>query len=141
MDREELERSWSKLKAEPTDSLLILSDNGQGRIWLEQARKAGLATIVYIDNDAERCRKTAQALSLAYFGGEESMEALASEASHGYGLTKAIVAQDKLDSVDKVIGVLAKGSTLMLDSADPNPPDLDLSTTRLHYDQLTICSA
>ena len=95
--------------------------------------------IVYVDDDLTRRQKAINCCADLKVGTLEQLYDLKASFTEGYGFTKAVVVSDCLSTcITQVVDVLAKGSVLMLRSQDQTPPVLDFSTSRLHYDQLTL---
>ena len=138
--QQNIEETWYKLNCTPHDALLIVADTDEGPDFCHLAAqhiKEGV--IVYIDNKASRRQKVAESRADINIATLEQLNALKVALTEGYGFTKAIIISNNLTAcITQVIDNLAKGSVLMLRSQDPEPPTLNFSTSRLHYDQMTI---
>ena len=136
------EEAWHKLNCSPQEALLIVADTDEGPEFCHLATQvvaAGEGLVVYIDDNFSRRQKAANLAADIKTATLEQLKELKAAFTEGYGFTKAIVISNRLATcITQVIDSLAKGSVLMLRSQDPQPPILDFSTNRLHYDQMTI---
>ena len=138
--QQNIKETWYKLNCTPQDALLIVADTDEGPEFCHlAAQHINKGVIVYVDNKASRRQKAISYCTDLKVGNLEQLHELKAAFTEGYGFTKAVIVSDHLSTcVTQVIDVLAKGSVLMLRSQDPEPPTLNFSTSRLHYDQMTI---
>lgn len=139
--QQNIEKTWYKLNCTPHDALLIVADTDEGPDFCHLAAQYIInnGLIVYVDDKASRRQKVAESGADIKVATLEQLEELKTTLTEGYGFTKAIIISNHLATcIRQVVDSLAKGSVLMLRSQDPEPPTLNFSTSRLHYDQMTI---
>ena len=138
--QQNIKETWYKLNCTPHDTLLIVADTDEGPDFCHlAAQHINEGVIVYVDNKASRRQKAAESRSDITIATLEQLKDLKVDLTEGYGFTKAIIISNHLAAcITQVVDSLAKGSVLMLRSQDPEPPTLNFSTSRLHYDQMTI---
>lgn len=137
-----IKEAWHKLNLAPNDAILIVADTDEGPEFCHMVNQNITENlIVYADNNLSRRQKATYCRAEVKTGTLAQLAEFKATFTEGYGFTKAIIVSDNLAScILPVIDTLAKGSTLVICSQDPEPPMLDFSTGRLHYDQLTIIS-
>ena len=139
-----IEQAWSKLLVDSNDAILIAADTEEGPQWCHLAAQVvtvGNGIVVYIDNNLFRRQQAAEFSTKIKTGTIDRLNDFKAAFTDNYGFTKALIISDHLSEyIEPVIDNLAKGSVLMLRSQDPEPPVLNFSTGRLHYDQMTIIS-
>lgn len=137
-----IEDAWHKLNCAQNEALIIVADTNEGPEFCHLAAQVvdtNNGIIVYVDDDLTRRQKAINRCADLKVGTLEQLYDLKASFTEGYGFTKAVVVSDCLSTcITQVVDVLAKGSVLMLRSQDQTPPVLDFSTSRLHYDQLTL---
>ncbi|MGM9992879.1 MAG: hypothetical protein ACI376_08585 [Candidatus Bruticola sp.] len=131
--------AWRKLNPSSQDMLFIASDNEEGLTFCRYAYEHNLIKqTFYADNSDQRRRQANAQFPGLTSGPISQLKEAKGKLTEGYGFTKGLVTAHQLNFVDQAAASLAKGSVLMLRSSDPQPPILSFSTSRLHYDQLTI---
>ena len=139
-----IEQIWHKLLCTPDDTILIAASTEEGPNFCHLASQtvaAGHGLVVYIDDNLSRRQKAAAYSTKIKTGTIAQLVELKTIFTDNYGFTKAVIVSNNLSEyTELVIDNLAKGSVLMLHSQDPEPPVLNFSTGRLHYDQMTIIS-
>lgn len=140
------EKAWQKLNCGAADIVLIITDCEEGAAlaaYAAQHKPGSDGTektrndLIFCSTDAELLREAEQAGCCAATPDvlNEERERLMPE-----GPTRAAFFCKAFDAsaFTSLVNYVAKGSTIIVRSEDPIPPQLSLSTSRLHYDQLTI---
>lgn len=139
-----VEDAWYKLNCAQDEALIIVANTDEGPEFCHLAAQVvdtNRGVIAYVDNNLARRQKAISCCADLKVGTLEQLQDLKDAFTEGYGFTKAIIISNCLSTcVTQVVDILAKGSVLMLRSQDQEPPVLNFSTSRLHYDQMTLIS-
>ncbi|MGM9998533.1 MAG: hypothetical protein ACI38Q_03935 [Candidatus Bruticola sp.] len=131
--------AWSKLNPSSQDTVFIASDNEEGLTFCRHAYESQLiGQTFYADNSKLRRQQAETQFPGLTSGPIDELLKAKKNLTDDYGFTKGLVTAQQLTFAAQAAEALAKGSVLMLRSSDPCPPVLSFSTSRLHYDQLTI---
>jgi L-iditol 2-dehydrogenase len=129
------------LRFSPDDTVVIIGAGAIGLMHLILLRALGIERVIMCGRRSFRLKLAAELGAAIVIDGErEDTEATLQELTHGRGADIVVECTGKPDVWQQAVTLVRRGGKVVLFGGCPSGSKVELDTSRIHYDQITLLS-